>query len=242
MPGIVFRQHGRECHATGQVHRRRRPAFAGARGRHPAMDIPFMRHKRERFNGPWHGAHGQLAEARAKADEARRILAQGLGPYRPSARRAATKPRPPPGSRRYASARLYLGRNEARWSNAKHRREWESSLDRFVHPVIGNVAADDLEVAHVLRVVEPIWQRIPDTARRVLGRLEELIDFARVAGLRSKDANPARWRGHLDAVLPAPRRIKPKVHHAAMHYRDLPAFMAGLRGEQGVPRAPNLSC
>ena len=75
---------------------------------------------------------------------------------------------------------------------------------------------------------------IPETARRVLGRLEELIDFARVAGLRSKDTNPARWRGHLDAVLPAPTRIKAKVHHAAMHWRDVPAFMARLRGEQGV--------
>ena len=131
-------------------------------------------------------------------------------------------------------AKLYLAKNEAKWSNDKHRREWKSSLDRFVHPLIGNVAADAIEVAHVLRVVEPIWQRIPATAHRILGRLEELIDFARVAGLRSNDANPARWRGHLDAVLPAPRRVKAKVHHAAMPYAEVPAFMARLRTEQGT--------
>ena len=131
--------------------------------------------------------------------------------------------------------RLYLAKNEAKWSNAKHRREWQASLDKYVLPVMGNVPADAVEVAHVLKCIEPHWQRIPETARRILGRIEELLTFAHVAGLRSSDANPAKWQGGLDAVLPAPSRVRAKVHHPALHYRDIPAFMTRLRAERGVP-------
>jgi integrase len=195
----------------------------------------YQRNKRERAMGLGTTRSTSLADARAKADDARRILAQGLDPIE---QRRAGRQTEAAATARLTTVRevvrLYLAKYESKWSSPKHRREWESSLDRFVHPLIGNVAADDLEVAHVLKVVEPIWQRIPETARRTLGRLEELIDFARVAGLRSNDSNPARWRGHLDAVLPAPTRIKAKVHLAAMHWRDVPAFMARLRDEQGV--------
>jgi integrase len=78
------------------------------------------------------------------------------------------------------------------------------------------------------------WHRVPETTRRVLGRIEELIDFARVAGLRRDDSNPAKWRGGLDAVLPAPSKVKPVIHHAALHYHDLPDFMQRLRAEEGT--------
>ena len=93
-----------------------------------------------------------LAEARQKADDARRILAQGLDPI--DHRRAARQTEAAAAARLTTVrevARLFLAKNKSKWSNAKHRREWESSLDRFVHPLIGNVAADDLEVAHVLQ-------------------------------------------------------------------------------------------
>ena len=204
----------------------------------------YQRLKRERAMGLGTLRTTSLAAARVKADEARRALAEGRDPID---QRHAERQKEAAAVARLTTvrdvAKLYLAKNEAKWSNDKHRREWKSSLDRFVHPLIGNVAADAVDVAHVLRVVEPIWQRIPATAHRVLGRLEELIDFARVAGLRSDDANPARWRGHLDAVLPAPRRIKAKVHHAALPYAEVPAFMARLRVEQGAARGrSNLSC
>ena len=120
-------------------------------------------------------------------------------------------------------AALFFAKHGARWVKVA---EWQRSLDKYVHPVIGNVAIADVGVPHVLKVVEPIWHRIPETAHRVLGRLEELIDYARIAGLRRDDSNPAKWKGGLDAVLPPPSKIKPTVHHAAMHYRDVPDFMA----------------
>ena len=108
------------------------------------------------------------------------------------------------------------------------------SLDLYVHPKIGNVAIADVGVPHVLKCVEKDWARVPETMRRVLGRLEELIDYARIGGLRRDDSNPARWVGGIDALLPPPSKIKPVEHHAALHYRDVPGFMAKLRAEPGV--------
>ena len=93
--------------------------------------------------------------------------------------------------------------------------------------MIGNVAIADIEVGHVLKAVEPHWHRVPKTAKDVLGRIEELVDFARVAGLRRDDLNPAKWRSGLDAVLPAPSRLRPTQHHPAMPY----ARRARLHGE-----------
>jgi integrase len=128
---------------------------------------------------------------------------------------------------------LYLAKHESKWSNAKHRREWQASLDRYAMPAIGKLGIAGLETAHVLKCIEPHWQRIPETMHRVLGRLAELIDYATVAGMRSGE-NPARWSGHLDALLPAPSRIRPVKHHAALHYREVPAFMRKLRAEQSI--------
>jgi integrase len=130
-------------------------------------------------------------------------------------------------------AALYLAKHDSKWSNAKHRREWKSSLDRLVLPIIGNMAASDVETAHVLKVLEPIWTRIPETADRVRGRIEALLDFAKVAGLRDGD-NPARWDGHLAALLPAPKALKPTTHHPALAYADVPDFVVALRAETSV--------
>ena len=132
-------------------------------------------------------------------------------------------------------AALFFAKHQGRWTKE---RDWKRSLELYVHPAIGNVAISDVAVPHVLKVMEPHWQRIPETMRRVLGRLEQLIDYARIAGLRCDDCNPAKWNGGLDAVLPPPSKIKPVVHHAAMHYRGVPDFMRKLRAEPGLPPAP----
>ena len=173
-----------------------------------------------------------LAEARERADAARRKLAAGIDPIndRIGARQQEAAAAAQLRTVREVAA-LFFAKHQGRWSKE---RDWKRSLDLYVHPVIGNVAIADVGVPHVLKVVEPHWQRIPETARRVLGRLEELIDYARIAGLRRDDSNPAKWNGGLDAVLPPPSKIKPTEHHAAMHYRDVPDFMPKLRAEPGV--------
>jgi integrase len=173
-----------------------------------------------------------LAEARERADAARRKLAAGVDPIndRIGARQQEAAAAAQLRTVREVAA-LFFAKHGERWAKVG---EWRRSLDLYVHPVIGNVAIADVDVPHILKVVEPIWRRIPETARRVLGRLEELIDYARIAGLRRDDSNPARWKGGLDAVLPPPSKVKPTEHHAALHYRDVPDFMRKLRAEPGV--------
>jgi integrase len=192
----------------------------------------FQRHGRKREMGLGSRETVTLKQARERAHEARSKLAAGIDPIndRLAARRQEAAAAAQLQTVRQVAA-LFFAKHEARWVKFG---DWKRSFDLYVHPVIGNVAIADVGVSHVLRVVEPIWHRIPETAKRVLGRLEELIDFARIAGLRREDANPARWKGGLDAVLPPPSKIKPTEHHAALHYRDLPAFMAKLRAEPGV--------
>ena len=173
-----------------------------------------------------------LARARERADAARRNLAAGIDPInqRIGARQQEAAAAAQLRTVREVAA-LFFAKHQGRWSKE---RDWKRSLDLYVHPVIGNVAIADVSVPHVLKVVEPIWHRIPETARRVLGRREELIDYARIAGLRRDDSNPAKWSGGLDAVLLPPSKTKPTEHHAALHYRDVPGFMAKLRAEPSI--------
>jgi integrase len=173
-----------------------------------------------------------LAAARAKADAARRNLAAGIDPIN---QRIGERQQEAAAAAQLRSVRevaaLFFAKHQGRWAKEQ---DWVRSLDLYVHPVIGKVAIADVGVPHVLKVVEPHWARIPETMRRVLGRLEELIDFARIAGLRRDDSNPAKWSGGLDAVLPPPSKLKPVEHHAAMDYRAVPDFMTKLRAEPGV--------
>ena len=92
-----------------------------------------------------------------------------------------------------------------------------------------------IETADVLRALEPIWKSKSITADRTRGRIEQVIDWAVVRGHRPAGTNPAKWKGHLDQVLPPPRQLAPIVHHAAMPYRDVPAFMIALRAHDTVP-------
>ena len=133
-----------------------------------------------------------LSLAREKADAARRLLAAGVDPIEHRKQELRREAAAVAQLKRCAKSAGSISQERGALVDEKHRREWKSSLDRFVHPVIGNVAIADVEVGHVLKVIEPHWHRMPETARDVLGRIEELIDFARVAGLRRDDSNPAR--------------------------------------------------
>jgi integrase len=127
-----------------------------------------------------------------------------------------------------------ISAHEDSWRNAEHRRQWTSTLETYAYPIIGNLPVDQIEVAHVVRVLEPIWKGKTETASRLRGRIEKVLGWAQVRGFRTGD-NPARWRGHLEELFAAKGRAK---HHDALPYAELPVFLAELgQVDQGVARA-----
>jgi len=121
------------------------------------------------------------------------------------------------------------------WRNAKHAKQWLATLERHVFPLTGHKPVAELGTEDVLRMLRPIWEPIPETASRLRQRIEAVLDDAAVRGLRPAGvANPARWRGHLAATLPQPKRVKPVRHHRALPWQDVPAFMAALADRDGV--------
>ena len=132
----------------------------------------------------------------------------------------------------YDAAQSYLASRESTWRNAKHRQQWHNTLSAYVFPSLGALPVADIGTAEVLAVLEPIWKSKAETANRVRGRMEAIIDAARARGHFSGE-NPARWRGHLDKILPARQRLS-RGHHAAMPYDEAPAFLEQLRAREAV--------
>src|SRR5262249_34972165 len=118
-----------------------------------------------------------------------------------------------------------LASHEDGWRNAEHRRQWRTSIEQYVLPVIGDLPIEEISTAHVIRVLEPIWREKPETASRVRGRIEKVLGWATVREFRS-GANPAAWRGHLAELFPAVGKIA--QHHAALPYTEVPALVAQL--------------
>jgi integrase len=123
--------------------------------------------------------------------------------------------------------------HQAGWKNPKHRAQWPSTLSTYVYPHFGKLPVQDVDVALVMKAVEPIWTTKPETASRVRGRIESILDWATARGYRHGE-NPARWRGHLDALLPTKTKVRRVQHHAALPYAQLPAFLAELRQQDGI--------
>lgn len=122
----------------------------------------------------------------------------------------------------------YIKAHASTWRNPKHRQQWGNTLETYVYPVIGALHVQAVDVGLVMKVLEPVWQDKPETASRVRGRIETILDWAKARGYRTGD-NPARWRGHLDQLLPKKTKVRKVRHQPAMPYRDVPAFMAELR-------------
>ena len=129
-------------------------------------------------------------------------------------------------------AKGYIAANENSWRNAKHRQQWRNTLCSYVYPEIGDMPVGDIETAHVLRIIEPIWKTKPETASRIRGRIETVLDSAKARGYRQGE-NPARWRGHLAQILPARTKLS-RGHHKAMPYTDIPAFVRSLHKREAV--------
>jgi integrase len=175
-----------------------------------------------------------LAEAREKGLECRKLLLDGIDPldYRHSLRQQAIAAAAKGVTFRECAER-YVATHEAGWGNAVHRKQWRATLAAYVVPVIGQISVASIDTAHVITVLEALWTRRPETASRVRGRIESILDWAKARGYRAGE-NPARWRGHLDHLLPHHRKLARVKHHAAMPPGDLPEFMRDLRGLETI--------
>jgi integrase len=182
--------------------------------------------------GPLHTV--SLAEAREKALAARKLLLAELDPIeeRDKARTAARLNAAKAITFKTAAER-YIAAHQAAWRNEKHGAQWMATLETYAHPIIGDLPVADIDVGHVMKILEPIWSKKTETASRVRGRVENILDWATARGFRVGD-NPARWRGHLDKLLPARSKVRTVEHFPAMRYRDAPAFMRELQGREGV--------
>jgi integrase len=175
-----------------------------------------------------------LANAREKAREAYRMLLEGIDPI--EARRAKFEAGRLDAARAKTfkeCAREYIADHVATWKNQKHRDQWPASLKAYAYPVFGDLSVADVDLALVLKSIKPIWNEKPETASRVRGRIETILGWATTHGYRTGD-NPARWRGHLENLLPSPDKVKPVKHHPALPYGDAPEFMEHLRSMEGV--------
>jgi integrase len=131
------------------------------------------------------------------------------------------------------AAEQYIAAHAARWRGARQEAQWRQTLTAFAFPVIGKLPVLAIDTALVLRVLEPIWQTKPETASRVRGRIEAILDWATSRGLRQGE-NPARWKGHLENLLPQPSKVRRVEHHPALPYAEISAFMTDLRRQEGV--------
>jgi integrase len=130
-------------------------------------------------------------------------------------------------------AEQYIAQHEAGWKNAKHAAQWASTLETYAYPVCGYMVAADIDTATVLRVLEPIWLEKTETASRLRGRIEAILDYAAAKGMR-EGPNSARWKGNLALTLPAKRRVSPVEHHPAVPVQDMPTFFKQLQGRKGT--------
>lgn len=175
-----------------------------------------------------------LADAREAARDAYKLVKTGVDPIdERKAKRAVdalAKARVVPFKE---CAEKYIASNKSGWKSAKHQKQWEKTLEDYVYPAMGHLPVSAIDTGLVLKAVESIWTEKTETANRVRGRIEQVLDWAKARGYRSGD-NPARWRGHLDKILPARSSVAPVEHHAALPYAKLPGFMGLLRKVEGV--------
>lgn len=182
---------------------------------------------KERYAGLGSADDVSLAMAREAAQEARALLRDGIDPIEHrNTQRTAARVEAARAVTFAAYAESFIGGREGGWKNAKHRQQWRNSLRDYAFPHMGALPIAAVDTEAVLRAVRPIWTTKPETARRVRGRIEQILNAARAEGLRGGE-NPALWRGHLDQVL-ARRKKSDVKHHPALPYAELPAFMASL--------------
>ena len=175
-----------------------------------------------------------LAQAREKARAAKIEVSQGTDPIAQRVALASQLKAQQATQKTFEeAAKAYMEAHEKAWKNPKHRAQWGSTLKTYAYPHIGSLLVKDIDQEHVMKVLEPIWATKTETATRLRGRIESVLDWATTRKYRSGE-NPARWKGHLDNLLPAPSDIQKVESHRAVGYKDMAQFMAGLRTKEGL--------
>jgi integrase len=188
--------------------------------------------RREMGLGPYPGV--SLAEARKLAADARSLVRTGKDPIAVrDAERARKRLEDARAITFDQAAEQFIATNETAWHNEKHIGQWRNTLATYASPVFGGMPVADIGVTEVMRVLEPLWRGKIETGSRVRSRIERVLGWAKVRGYRTGE-NPAQWRGHLDKLLPARRKVRKVKHHAAIAIDDLPAVYAKLTGLESM--------
>jgi integrase len=165
-----------------------------------------------------------LAEAREAARECRKLRLSGIDPIDHKRHvRTAEKLEAARAISFQTCAEAYIDAHKASWKNEKHISQWAATLQSYAYPVFGELPVADIDVALVMKALQPIWTDKSETAARLRGRIERVLDWAKVSGYREGE-NPARWRGNLSHLLPQRSKVKRVTHHKALPYKDMPDF------------------
>jgi len=192
------------------------------------------RHGRTREMGLGSLTLYSLAQARALALDARQLRHQGIDPIEHrNAARAQQRLDEAKSITFKNCADAYIAAHRAGWHNAKHAAQWETTLATYAYPVLGALPVQAIDTALVIKIIEPLWQTRTETASRLRGRIEVVLDWAATRSYRTGE-NPARWKGHLANLLPARSKVQRVEHHAALPYAEMPGFMSTLREQQGI--------
>ena len=175
-----------------------------------------------------------LSRAREIASECRNKIREGIDPL--IEKRASIAARHADAGRSFRTvAETFIESKSAEWKNPKHRAQWSATLEQYAFPVLGDLPVTDITTDGVLRVLRPIWNTKPETASRVRGRIERVLDYAiALHYLPRERPNPARWKGGLKEVLPAPIKVRRVKHFAALDFRKMSSFMVKLRKQNGT--------
>jgi integrase len=194
----------------------------------------FMLNGRARAMGLGALADVSLADARGQATKCRRQLQDGIDPIEArKAQKAAAKLEAAKAMTFRQAGEVCIAARKAGWKNAKHTDQWTNTLEAYAYPVLGGLPVQQVDTGSVMKVLEPIWAHKPETASRVRGRIETILDWATARG-HCQGENPARWKGHLENLLPKRTKIRKVKHYPALPYQEVPAFMADLRTREGV--------
>lgn len=178
-----------------------------------------------------------LAEARKQAAILREQVKHPTSPYDPLAARQDFRLAQKLAKRRYmtfkACALAYIEAHQVEWKNPKHAQQWANTLATYAYPVFGDLPVSSIDDALVLKVLMPIWEKKTQTAARLRGRIESVLNWATFNKFRQGE-NPARWKGHLDNTLAKPNKVAKVKHHAALPYSEMGSFMADLRQREGL--------
>jgi integrase len=179
-----------------------------------------------------------LALARSRARELHAMVREGRDPLAEredeDAKRDADAAKAKAAAITFAQvADMFLAAHEGSWRNPKHRQQWRNTLEQYVLPAIGDLPVGAVDTGAVVKIIEPLWCGKTETASRLRGRIESILDYAKARGWRTAE-NPARWRGHLDQLLPKRSKVQRVEHHAALPWREAGAFMTRLRQNSGL--------